>query len=410
MKTRVYLLIIVLFLAGSLTAQPYDTPPFLSSNVISSEYFEIGGKKYYLAELSYSSLSPNDYDKQKSKFEEYLEESFALRGATRTMDSLAADFFVRVRVNYGDSSSEDFQLTNKKLNIREPANEAYLTNPSGYSSENKSDIITITETHKGKTYVVNGKKYYPNTYKDCIKSISVEAYSAADNPKLLFVSEVFDIRGDFKFLSPDEFMLFALSESYGRKINEKRLVVAPSDMYYNLFKNLELDLSMCYSPDGVSSSKKVGLFLIEKKSNKLVLVIEDKNCLALDDKGRNLVPSLRVGDKIINSTKASYGVPHVIFARLLTIEFPAIEGEAETIDLIFHKSGQAEKPKYSIKGIKIYGSGEATIVSQPLYKGTLFQEAVKNYVDNVAINVYPSVFPLSKYYSEVLFQLKKNGS
>ena len=56
------------------------------------------------------------------------------------------------------------------------------------------------------------------------------------------------------------------------------------------------------------------------------------------------------------------------------------------------------------------GSGEATIVSQPLYKGTLFQEAVKNYVDNVAINVYPSVFPLSKYYSEVQFQLKKNVS
>ena len=91
----------------------------------------------------------------------------------------------------------------------------------------------------------------------------------------------------------------------------------------------------------------------KKKSDKLVLVIEDRNCLALDDKGRNLVPSLRVGDKIINSTKAFYGVPHVIFARLLTVEFPALEGEAETIDIIFHKSGRADKPKYSITGIKI---------------------------------------------------------
>ena len=56
------------------------------------------------------------------------------------------------------------------------------------------------------------------------------------------------------------------------------------------------------------------------------------------------------------------------------------------------------------------GGKDAKILSQPLYKGVLFQEAVKNYVDNVAINVYPSVFPLSKYYSEVQFQLKKNGS
>lgn len=346
---------VIIFLAGlcSVFAQPYDTPPFLSTSVVSSGSFDLEGKKYYLTDLSYSSLSPDEYNAQKQKFEAYLEKSFALRGATRILDSESADFFIRVSVNYGDTSSEDFQLTNKKLKSREPANEAYLSNPSGYSSKDKSDIITITETHKGKTYVVNGKKYYPNTYKDCIKSISVEAYPAADNSNLLFVSEAFDERGDFKFLPPDEFMLFVLSETYGRKIKEKRLVVAPSDRYYNLFKNLESDLTMCYSPDGVSSSKKVGLFLIEKKSDKLVLVIEDRNCLALDDKGRNLVPSLRVGDKIINSTKAFYGVPHVIFARLLTVEFPALEGEAETIDIIFHKSGRADKPKYSITGIKI---------------------------------------------------------
>ena len=339
----------LLFLGGSLTAQPYDTPPFLSSSVVSSGNFEIGGKKYYLAELSYSSLSPNDYDKQKSKFEEHLEASFALRGATRTMDSLAADFFVRVKVNYGDASSEDFQLTNKKLNSREPANEAHLFNPSG----EKSDIITVTETDKGKTYVVNGKLRYPKTSKSCFKQISVEAYSTAGGTeRTLFTSEAFEDKGDFKFLSPDEFMLFALSGSYGRKIKEKRLVVAPSDVYYNLFKNLESGLSLCYSPDGVSSSKKVGLVLIEKKSDKLVLVIEDKNCLALDDKGRDIVPSLRVGDKIINSTKVSYSVPHLIFSRLLTIEFPAIEGDVEKIDLIFHKPGRADKPKYSITGIK----------------------------------------------------------
>lgn len=56
------------------------------------------------------------------------------------------------------------------------------------------------------------------------------------------------------------------------------------------------------------------------------------------------------------------------------------------------------------------GGKDAKILSQPLYKGVLFQEAVKNYVENVAINVYPSVFTLTKYHSEVQFKLKKNGS
>lgn len=50
------------------------------------------------------------------------------------------------------------------------------------------------------------------------------------------------------------------------------------------------------------------------------------------------------------------------------------------------------------------------IVSQPLYKGVLFQQAIKNYIENTAINVYPSVFSLTTYYSEIKFLLRKNGS
>ena len=43
---------VIIFLAGlcSVFAQPYDTPPFLSTSVVSSGSFDLEGKKYYLTD------------------------------------------------------------------------------------------------------------------------------------------------------------------------------------------------------------------------------------------------------------------------------------------------------------------------------------------------------------------------
>lgn len=354
MKKLVALLSAVVAGCCVVFAQPYDTPPFLFSTVHSLGRCDLVGKRYYVTELSYSSLVPSEYESQKSAFVSYLEESFAMRGAVRTLDSLGADFFVRAKVSFDDESYEYFGLTNKKLESRDPLNSTYLFNPSGPSSDSKSDIITVSETHKGKTYVVNGKMVYPKISKTCSKAIIVEAYSIISGLEYsLFTSKVVDERGGYGFLSSDDFMLFALTGAYGRNIKEKKLVVGKEDVYYRCFKALDPSRFLLCFPDFVSSSKKISLFLVEKMEDKIVLVLEDSNCLAVDDKGKKLVASLRLGDTIIDCIKMSYEVPHIPFTRLLKLEFPAVKGDIDKADLFFHKSGKPDKPKYFITGINI---------------------------------------------------------
>lgn len=354
MKTKLYLLALIICLGGSLIAQPYSKPPYLYSDISASGNYDFTGKKFYISTVNYNTILPSDYNAQKEAFVRYLEESLVLRGATPATDSLNADFLVNAEVNYGDESYEHFNLTNKKLESRDPLNSTYLFNPSGSSSDSKSDIITVTETYKGKTYVVDGKMKYPKTSKNCFKAILVEAYELADGTRnKLWITQALDSRGDFKFLAPDCAMVYLMMRAYGNDIKMRKCLISDEDSYYALFADSNMPDDIHFLPYCQSTNNNLNLFLVKKSDEGLVCLVEDNNLLSMDLKHKNYSAAVKIGNRTINSSKVFYDVRPPGGSRFLTLVFPVNGEDFQSFDIVFSKKNKPEKTIEALTDIRL---------------------------------------------------------
>lgn len=354
MKRLLTIIPLFLFVGYNLFAQPYSSPPYLSSDISASRNYDLTGKKFYISQVNYNTILPSDYNAQKEAFVRYLEESLILRGATPSTDSLNADFLVNAEVNFGDESYEHFNLTNKKLESRDPSNSTYLFNPSGSSSDSKSDNITVTETYKGKTYVVDGKMMYPKTSKNCFKAILVEAYELADGTRnKLWITQALDSRGDFKFLASDCAMVYLMMRAYGNDMKMRRCLISDEDSYYALFANSNMPADIHFLPYCQSTDNNLNVFLVKKSDEGLVCLVEDNNLLSMDLKHKNYRAAVKIGDQTINSSKVFYDVRPVKFSRFLTLVFPVNGEDFQSFDIVFSKKNNPEKIKLAITGIRL---------------------------------------------------------
>lgn len=369
MKTKLYLfsLISYIFLGSSLIAQPYSQPPFHAVDIMSMGDYELAGKNYYISDIHYYNLISSQFDKSKESFFKYLEEALSLYGANRTNDSLNADFYINVYVDYWDSDSDvtkSPKLNQRNLNYPSYYNYYRLDGSGSFVNQDKTYGQNYYDTELARQNVAlrdnfnnipvsnNNKK----TRHSFNKSIVIEGFEVnGGNRNLLWMTQATDNRGGSNFLEADEPMLYLMMRAFGKTVKPQKCFIAKEDPYFDMFKKFELGNNISYHISYTSSDENVGLFMAEKRvdTDELVLFVQDNNKISSDFTHKKYTAAIRIGDKIIECSKKHYDVRPVKYNRLLAVTFPLSNIDAEQFDLVFFKEGHPDKVKYSVSQIKL---------------------------------------------------------
>lgn len=365
MKTKLYLLALIICLGGSLIAQPYSKPPYLYSDISASGNYDFTGKKFYISTVNYNAILPSDYNSQKEAFARYLEESLILRGATPATDSLNADFYVVATVDYWNSSMD---VTKAPRNGNGPLATAgdhtyYL---SGYDKDMVNNIPVLYGTGKEGTYTPQpmnsahsdkGENKYPARQKNeeqINKAIIVEAYELADGTRNnLWITQALDSRGDFKFLAPDCAMVYLMMRAYGNDMKMRKCLISDEDSYYALFADSNMPDDIHFLPYCQSTNNNLNLFLVKKSDEGLVCLVEDNNLLSMDFKHKNYSAAVKIGNRTINSSKVFYDVRPPGGSRFLTLVFPVNGEDFQSFDIFFSKKNKPEKTIEALTDIRL---------------------------------------------------------
>lgn len=352
----------LLFLGGSLRAQPYSQPPYLFSNISSSGNYDLTGKKFYISNVNYNAILPSDYNAQKEVFSRYLEESLILRGATSVTDSLNADFYIVATVDYWNSSMDVTKTPKHGDNHSSPAVDYFQ---SGHEKNMQNYFSVSYGPDKGTYFPLpmnsastdkGDKKYAAKQKIDELiyKTVIVKAYELSDgNKNDLWITQALDSRGDFKFLPSDCAMVYLMMRAYGNDMEKRKCFISEVDPFFAMFGKSNTQRDVCFLPNCQSTDKNLNLFLVKKSDEGLICLVEDNNLLSTDLKHKNYDAALKIGDQTINCSKMYYDVRPVKFSRFLTLLFPDTGKDIQNFDLVFFKKNNPEKIKEALTNIKI---------------------------------------------------------
>ena len=355
-----------MFLYGSLTVYPYSQPPYLYSDISSCGNYDLAGKKFFVSALNYTTPDAAEYNSQKEAFAGYLVESLAMRGAVPVIDSLEADFYVTATVDYRNVStdvtnyskeSKEFGTNSIKYNRRRGVDNIIeeekrfgvgADNVTAYGYSKYSDNL---RRHKGK----KNELAYRN--KDIIvKVVTVEAYDWVNGSKnSLWATQAMDSRsaGYIKFLPTDRAMVYLMMRGYGKQMDERKCGISKEDPYFVAFEKSGTSKNIDFIPCSESSDKNLNLFLVEKSDEGIICLVEDNNLLSMDLKHKNYRAAIRVGNRIIESSKMYYDMRPVQYSRFLTLTFPDGGEDLADFDIIFYNKNNPEKIKYAITDVML---------------------------------------------------------
>lgn len=366
MKRRLSILSVLMFLYGSLTAYPYSQPPYLYSDISSCGNYDLAGKKFFVSALNYTTLDAAEYNSQKEAFAGYLVESLAMRGAVPVIDSLEADFYVAATLNYRNVSKD---VTNYSKESKE-----FGTNSIKYNGRRSVDKI-IEEEQRIEVGADNVTAYGYSKYSDnlrrnkakknelayrkdniIVKVVTIEAYDWVDgNKNSLWATQAMESRseGYINYLPTDCAMVYLMMRGYGKDMDERKCGISQADPYFVAFEKSGTPKNIDFIPCSESSDKNLNLFLVEKSDEGIVCLVEDNNLLSMDLKHKNYRAAIKVGNRIIESSKMYYDMRPVQYSRFLTLAFPNGGEDLADFDIIFYKKNNPEKIKQAITNVML---------------------------------------------------------
>lgn len=355
MKARSILLSALLFLCGSLIAQPYSQPPYLYSDISSSGNYNFAGKKFFVSSLmNYNTLVRRDeYISQKNAFTRYLVESLIMRGAVPVKDSLAADFYVTAAVYYTGITEDvtDYSKASKAAGYR-PVNYHEELKIKRKESSNPNAKITRDKLTSRPVSKMHDMVYREEDY--IVKTVTVEAFEPVNGTiSSIWKTRALDSHTEIERLPSDCAMVYLMMRGYGKEMDERKCGISKEDPYFAAFEKSNTPKDIVFFPCSESSDKDMSLFLVKKSEEGIVCLIEDNHLLSTDELHKNYRAALKVGDKTIECSKMYYDMRPVQYSRFLTLVFPADGEDLMNFDIVFYKKNNPKKIKQAIKNIRL---------------------------------------------------------
>ena len=365
MKTRSVLLSALLFLCGSLMAQPYSQPPYLYSDISSIGNYNLTGKKFFVSfsTLNYNTIFCRDeYMSQRNAFVSYLVESLKLRGAVPVTDSLAADFYVTASVYYNGITEDvtDYSKASKAVGIN-PVNykeerSIKVGTENVTASARHRDIVRPNPKRNGPAYkkadLIDNPAYKIKDY--IVKNVIVEAFELTNGTmNAIWKTQALESHTDIGRLPSDCAMVYLMMRGYGKEIEERKCGISKEDPYFVAFEKHSTPKDIIFLPDSESSDKNLNLFLVQQSEEGTVCLIEDNHLLSTDEKHPSYRAAMKVGDRTIESSKMYYDMRPVQYSRFLTLVFQIGEEDLNNFDVIFYKKNNPENIKQAIKNVRL---------------------------------------------------------
>ena len=356
MKARSVLLSALLFLCGSLMAQPYSQPPYLYSDISSIGNYNLTGKKFFVSSLmNYNTLVRRDeYISQKNAFTRYLVESLIMRGAVPVKDSLAADFYVTAAVYYTGITEDvtDYSKASKAAGYR-PVNYHEELKIKRKESSNPNAKITRDKLTSRPVSKMHDMVYREEDY--IVKTVTVEAFEPVNGTiSSIWKTRALDSHTEIERLPSDCAMVYLMMMGYGKEMDERKCGISKEDPYFAAFEKSNTPKDIVFFPDSESSDKDMSLFLVEKSEEGTVCLIEDNHLLSTDEKHKNYRAALKVGDKTKECSKMYYDMRPVQYSRFLTLVFPADGEDLKNFDIVFYKKNNPKKIKQAIRNVELH--------------------------------------------------------
>ena len=356
MKARSVLLSALLFLCGSLMAQPYSQPPYLYSDISSIGNYNLTGKKFFVSSLmNYNTLVRRDeYISQKNAFTRYLVESLIMRGAVPVKDSLAADFYVTAAVYYTGITEDvtDYSKASKAAGYR-PVNYHEELKIKRKESSNPNAKITRDKLTSRPVSKMHDMVYREEDY--IVKTVTVEAFEPVNGTiSSIWKTRALDSHTEIERLPSDCAMVYLMMRGYGKEMDERKCGISKEDPYFAAFEKSNTPKDIVFFPDSESSDKDMSLFLVEKSEEGTVCLIEDNHLLSTDEKHKNYRAALKVGDKTKECSKMYYDMRPVQYSRFLTLVFPADGEDLKNFDIVFYKKNNPKKIKQAIRNVELH--------------------------------------------------------
>lgn len=355
MKARSVLLSALLFLCGSVIAQPYSQPPYLYSDISSIGNYNLTGKKVFVSSLmNYNTLVRRDeYISQKNAFTRYLVESLIMRGAVPVTDSLAADFYVTAAVYYTGITEDvtDYSKASKAAGYR-PVNyheelkikRKESSNPNAKITRDKLTSRTVSKMHD---MVYREKDYI-------VKTVTVEAFEPVNGTiSSIWKTRALDSHTEIERLPSDCAMVYLMMRGYGKEMDERKCGISKEDPYFAAFEKSSTPKDIVFFPCSESSDKDMSLFLVKKSEEGIVCLLEDNHLLSTDEKHPSYRAAMKVGDRTIECSKMYYDMRPVQYSRFLTLVFQIGGEDLNNFDVIFYKKNNPEKIKQAIKNVRL---------------------------------------------------------
>ncbi|MBR5907816.1 MAG: hypothetical protein IKZ50_05445 [Bacteroidales bacterium] len=309
--------------------------------VIKSEgIYDLAGKKLFIQ----NKIEESDNKAQTVAFDNYLRQSLIMRGAVPVSESVDADFIVRSSVQIG-RHSKDVSFSSGKSKVGGKGTKAD-------SWKMYRDTVSYDWTERDKRYMEKGLLGNNSKHYEIFNRKIVVEIVDPKSMDLLGRTEINSYNNGlgFEALSPNEAMLFAAADSYGKNVKEV-VSLDVDNGYLTQFK--EENAKFNYAPKSVSSSEKVSLFLVDRRADKTVVIVKDNGKMRLNTDKKQPAAYLRVGNSLLPCSNISYNTDNWRETRLLKMEFPSIADNKKTIDVLICKPGKPDKIKYSVSGISL---------------------------------------------------------
>lgn len=355
MKARSILLSALLFLCGSLMAQPYSQPPYLYSDISSSGNYNLIGKKFFVSSLmNYNTLVRRDeYISQKNAFTCYLVESLVMRGAVPVKDSLAADFYVTAAVYYTGITEDvtDYSKASKAAGYR-PVNYHEELKIKRKESSNPNAKITRDKLTSRPVSKMHDMVYREEGY--IVKTVTVEAFEPVNGTiSSIWKTRALDSHTEIERLPSDCAMVYLMMRGYGKEMEERKCGISKEDPYFVAFEQSTTPKDIVFLPHSESSNKNMNLFLVRKSEEGTICLVEDNHLLSTDEKHPNYRAAMKVGDRTIECSKMYYDMRPVQYSRFLTLVFPTGGEDIEEFDIIFYRKNKPERVKQAIRNVEL---------------------------------------------------------
>ena len=354
MKARSFLLSALLFLCGSLMAQPYSQPPYLYSDISSIGNYNLTGKKFFVSfsTLNYNTIFRRDeYMSQRNAFVRYLVESLKLRGAVPVTDSLAADFYVTATVYYSGITEDvtDYSKASKAAGYR-PVNYHEELKIKRKESSNPNAKITRDKLTSRPVSKMHDMVYREEGY--IVKTVTVEAFEPVNGTiSSIWKTRALDSHTEIERLPSDCSMVYLMMRGYGKEMEERKCGISKEDPYFAAFEKHSTAGNIVFLPCSESSNKNMNLFLVRKSEEGTICLVEDNHLLSTDEKHKNYRAAMKVGNRTIECSKMYYDMRPVQYSRFLTLVFPTGEEDIKNFDIVFYRKNDPEKVKQAIKNV-----------------------------------------------------------